>query len=496
MIIKTDPAVIAGYLEDASGFTAGRAERLVIPEHAGELSAYLAEATQRREAVTVSGGGTGVTAGRIPRGGTLLSLERFTELGAVTRTARGGEIRVDPAVRLADLKSAAAAEGLLYGPDPTEWTGTLGGNAATNASGGQSFKYGPTRAHVRGLTVVLATGGIVSLRRGECRAQGDRLVLPLRGGGSLPFDRPRLKAPQVEKNAAGFFSAPDMDAVDLFIGMEGTLGVISSLILDLLPAPRGVLSLACFFRQTGRALETAAAVRASVRGGAPRPGIAPASLEYLDRRALALLRPVFPNLPVDAESCLMVDQEWGPDGETAALEAWAGFLEEVGVPERNVWSAADAAGRERLRRFRHALPERVNEIVRSRRFPKVGTDLAVPSGAFDAMYDFYESGLQACGLDALIFGHIGDCHLHVNVLPRTAEEYQRARELYLGFACEAVRLGGTISAEHGVGKLKHDYLHLMIGKAGMQELARVKRVLDPAGILNRDNVLPERWLET
>ncbi len=494
MLIKTDPAVIAGYLEDASGFLGGHAERLVIPETEQEVAEYLGEASGRREAVTVSGGGTGVTAGRIPCGGTLLSLERLDQLGPVTPAPFGDHIRAGACVRLETLKTAAAAAGLLYGPDPTEWTSTLGGNVATNASGGQSFKYGPTRAHVLGLAVVLPSGETLQLQRGQVRAEQDRLSLPLSSGRRLEFDRPRYRVPGVSKNAAGYFSAPGMDAVDLFIGMEGTLGIITSATLRLLPAPAGTFSLAAFFTEVPAAVACAAAFRAAAQGLGAEEVPRPSSLEFMDSHALDLLRGGFVQIPAEARACLLFEEEYAAGGEDAALSAWARFLEQTGVPEKHVWFAQDASGRRKLRDFRHALPERVNDIVRERKLPKVGTDMAVPAAAFPEMLAVYESRLQASDLEYLIFGHIGDCHLHVNVLPRDETEYRQARGLYLEFARAAVALGGTVSAEHGIGKLKHAFLELMVGRDGLEEMFRVKRALDPSLILNRGNIFPVEWL--
>jgi D-lactate dehydrogenase (cytochrome) len=495
MILKTEPSILTGYLEDASGFTGGHAERLALAEAASEVAPFLAEASAHREPVTVSGGGTGVTAGRIPRGGTLLSLERLDAVGEIARTPEGGELTVGPGAHLEAVKAAAFREGLGYAPDPTERTGTLGGNLATNASGGQSFKYGPTRAHVLGLSLAFPTGETLTLRRGRFKAEGDWLRFPLDSGRGLEFRRPRLPAVRVAKNAAGFYSAPDMDALDLFIGMEGALGVITSATLRLLPAPAGIFTLAFFFPDLEAALACAAVIRRSAQGLAPVPGIAPASLEFMDARALDLLRPAFPVLPDAVEACLLIEQEYPAGDEDEALGAWSVFLARQGVPEGRIWFAADDADRERLREFRHALPEAVNTIVRRRGFAKVGTDLAVPDDAFSTLFEFYLAALRPSGLEHLMFGHIGDCHLHVNVLPRTEDEVLRARALYLGFAAEAVRLGGTVSAEHGIGKLKHDFLALMVGEEGLREMVRIKRIFDPALILNRGNLFPERLLE-
>lgn len=495
VIIKTDPAIIAGYLEDASGFTSGQADRLVIPENIQELETYLAEASRRSEPVTVSGGRTGVAAGSIPEKGAILSLEKFAAIGPVRRQGEGGWVTVGAAARVDAVKAAAAAQGLLYAPDPTERSGTLGGNVATNASGGQGFKYGTTRDHVLGLTAVLSTGERLTLERGQSPRHPDLLEYALGSGRTLQMQRPLLPPLRVAKNAAGYFSAPDMDPLDLLIGMDGTLAVITEIKLRLLQAPEGVFSLAAFFPTLQAAVECASFLRSIRRQPRPAAGLSPVSLEFMDRHSLALLRPQFPSLPAEAEAVLLIEQEYVRTDEDACLAAWEAFFASWGLPDSMLWLAFSPQDRERLRAFRHALPEAVNTIVRQRKFPKVGTDMAVPEDEFPGMLSVYIQGLEASGLEHLMFGHIGECHLHVNVLPQDASEFDQARVLYTVFARQAVARGGTVSAEHGIGKLKHDFLRLMVGEAGFKEMARVKRAFDPAFILNRGNILPEKYLE-
>lgn len=485
-----DPAVIAGYLEDASGFSQTSAERLVSPQTPEETAEYLALAAGRREFITLSGGRTGVAAGCLPQGGTLLTLENLRHLGEVERTAQGGQITVGPGIRLSEVKAAAAAQGLIYGPDPTERTATLGGNVSTNASGGQSYRFGATRQAVLGLQAVLSSGEILNLRRGQNRAAGDLLKYTAASGHPLIVKRPLLPPLKVFKNAAGYFSAPEMDPIDLLIGMEGTLAVITSLTLRLLPAPAGTFALVFFFSVLQDAADCAARIR---RPGSSAPK--PLSLELMDGRSLNLLRAQFPQIPDHAGSCLMIEQDFASAGEEAGLSAWLEFLKSEKVPDPWIWFADTQADRERLREFRHALPETVNTIVRRRKFPKVGTDMAVPAPEFPEMLAAYTRGLENSGLDFLIFGHIGECHLHANVLPRTQEEYQAARALYLEFARKAVELGGTVSAEHGIGKIKHHFLEIMAGPEGIREMVRVKRAMDPALILNRGNIFPGNLLD-
>ena len=157
--------------------------------------------------------------------------------------------------------------------------------------------------------------------------------------------------------------------------------------------------------------------------------------------------------------------------------------------------ATEPREHERLRLFRHAVPEAVNlRIARIQRdcpdITKLGTDMAVPDEHLDGMLALYRKRLEAEGLEYVIFGHIADNHLHVNILPHTEDEYARGKEIYKGFAQEAVARGGTVSAEHGIGKLKTFLLPLLYGEEGVEEMRRVKRLFDPGGRLNPGTLLP------
>ncbi|MCD4814709.1 FAD-binding oxidoreductase [bacterium] len=495
MLIKTDPSIIAGYLEDASGFTQGTADRLVIPENANEIADFLKAAAEKKNPITIAGGRTGVAAGCIPCGGTILSLERLNQMDKIVTRPEGKQITVEPAVRLDTLKAAVGAAGLIYGPDPTERTGTLGGNVATNASGGQCFKYGTTRQHVVGIEAVLTTGETLKLQRGQHISQGNLLQFPLESGKYLECSRPDLPGLGVEKNAAGYFSAPNMDPLDLLIGMDGTLAVITKITLRLLPEPAGIFAMAIFFTSIPDAAACATIIRSAAKGRQPISGITPAALEFMDKNALDLIRDSFSNIPKNAEAVLMIDQEYAAGQEDATLTHWNNFFEKNQIPEKMIWIAESKADRNYLREFRHALPETVNTIVRQRKFRKVGTDMAVPCDAFPEMLDIYYQTLNTSGLEYLIFGHIGECHLHVNILPRTQDEFDTAKQLYMDFARAVVAHAGTVSAEHGIGKIKHAFFKLMVGETGFMEMARIKKIFDPAQILNRGNIFPEDYLE-
>ncbi|HXI04160.1 MAG TPA: FAD-binding oxidoreductase, partial [Candidatus Saccharimonadales bacterium] len=248
MILKTDPDAIRPWTEDASGMAGGHADRVALPANEKEASEILAGCTASGEPLTLSGAGTGLTGARIPRGGAVLATDALGGLRDLRKLPGGGGIAITgPALSLADLESAAAREGLAYGPDPTETTAWIGGTVATNASGSRTFRYGPTRRHVRRLRLVLAGGQILDLPRGRHRASPDgSFELPLPGGAAIRGRLPSYVMPS-SKNACGYYAAPGMDLVDLFIGSEGTLGLVTEIELDLMPASVSVLAGILFF---------------------------------------------------------------------------------------------------------------------------------------------------------------------------------------------------------------------------------------------------------
>jgi FAD/FMN-containing dehydrogenase len=198
-------------------------------------------------------------------------------------------------------------------------------------------------------------------------------------------------------------------------------------------------------------------------------------LEYLDSGSLDLLRPRFPEIPAAARACVLVERE-GDDTD------WLG--EGAGMDDS--WFATSAVDREKFRRFRHALPEAVNDLVRRRNLTKMGSDFAVPVERNRDMLRIYRQTLDSeLPGQYVIFGHIGDAHLHVNILPANDVEWQRAAALMTGFAREAVALGGTVSAEHGLGKRKRHLLGIQYSDGEIEQMKRVKRKLDPGWMLGR-----------
>ena len=505
MLTKSQPDEIQDFLTDASYVHGGRAERVVFPETATDVAAILAEASATRTPVTVSGAGTGTVAGRVPFGGIVLATDKLNRIMSITRSSdSGGRAVAEAGVILQDLQRAVDAKGLLYPPDPTERGCFLGGNVATNASGARTFKYGPTRKYVQHLKIALANGNLIDLRRGELHAdRNGHMVIPLPSGSQIQAQLPSYEMPRVRKHASGYFIEPGMDAIDLFIGSEGTLGVIVEVEVKLLPKPQGLLSGIVFFESENELLEFVSEVRQrSLANRGPGPTVSEGNLSQLDARALEyfdieslrFLRQKYETVPEQAIGAIFFEQETTPATEDPLMNAWLSLLEEHRALTDESWFAANEADQAKLREFRHALPVLMNEWFARHNQRKVSTDMAVPDEAFAGMLRFYQDALRGGDLRYTIFGHIGDNHVHVNILPCNDEEAAKAWEIYRKFIRRAVEVGGTISAEHGIGKLKREYLVELYGEKHLREMAALKRAFDPAGILGRGNMFAEEYL--
>ncbi len=311
------------------------------------------------------------------------------------------------------------------------------------------------------------------------------------------------------KNAAGYYSEPGMDLLDLFIGSEGTLGVITEVEAVLSPRPAAVLSALAFFASDDDAVAFVRHARGDSPEGPPPKGVAPIALELYDSRSLRFLRarkkeqgdssPI-PELPVDAGAAVHFEQDFAEEDLADLYDAWESVLSAHGSSMEQTWGGMDAADLARLKALRHCLPEEVNGAVARAKashpeIHKVGTDIAVPHDELEGMLRLYTESLDRTGLEYVVFGHVGDSHLHLNIVPRTPEELRAAKSLALRFAEHAVAVGGTVSGEHGIGRIKHDFLRIQYGEEGLRQMVEVKKALDPDGILNRGVMFPEALLE-
>ena len=507
MLTKSQSDEIQSFLADSSHVGGGFAERVVFPETVADIADVLGAASRARTPVTVSGAGTGTVAGRIPFGGIVLATDKLNRIRQIVHDDdRGhgkGRAIAEAGVILGDLQRAVESEGLLYPPDPTERSCFLGGTVATNASGARTFKYGPTRNYVERLKIALAIGEVIDICRGELHADAnDTIAIPLPSGRLIEARLPTYRMPQVRKHASGYYVAPGMDAIDLFIGSEGTLGVIVEIEVKLLPKPEGLLSGVVFFKLEAELLAFVKEARDRslanrVRSPTISEGLATINaraLEYFDVESLRFLRQKYEKVPEEAIGAIFFEQETTFTTEDSLITEWLGLLERNQAMVDASWFATNETDQAKLREFRHALPVLMNEWFARHNQRKVSTDMAVPDEAFAGMLRFYQDSLRGGNLRYTIFGHIGDNHVHVNILPRNDDEAAKAREIYRTFIRRAVEVGGTISAEHGIGKLKREYLLELYGEDHLREMAAMKRAFDPAGILGRGNIFPEEYV--
>jgi glycolate oxidase len=454
--ITADFEVRRAYEADASGLRMVP-DAVARPADESEVVEVLRRATVDGLAVTAAGAQSSTTGASITDRGILLSMRGYDRLVDIDPSA--GTARVQSGALVSDVKRAAGELGLTWAPDPTsEAESTIGGAVACNASGPRTLWYGPTRAHVRGLRVALADGRVLDLRRNV-----------------------------VEKNTAGYLVA--QDPIDWFIGSEGTLGVVLEAELSLVPRPTSVIGLGVPFATECAALKFVVAARDS-------KAVAPRCIEYFDADAAAIARSADPGRAGAALGACLVFVEQTVDGagkRDAVLDAWLTLAEarQAAVDDIQVFEGDAALARARA--MRHAVPATMNERgarARGAGGRKVSTDWAVPyHGLTDTLAAVRGMADDAGVPRAVTYGHAGNGHPHQNYIARDAAELERIEQVVERTLRHVVSVGGTIAAEHGIGKLKRRWLGLQLSSIQIDVMRAVKRELDPAGLLAPGNIL-------
>jgi len=422
------------------------ADVIVFPETAQQVSEIVTLANRERIPVVPRGGGAGYAGGAVPvEGGIVISMRRMNrilEINPVDRLAV-----VEPGTVTEDLHKAVEAQGLFYPPDPASLKQcSIGGNVAHNAGGPRAFKYGVTRQYLLGLEVVLPTGELIST--------GGRVV----------------------KNAVGY------DLTDLMCGSEGALGVITKVVLRLLPKPEAAFTLSAIFDRVRTCAETANALILEK--------ITPSKLELLDAQALDAIRayvaaegvPTPVALPASARGLLLIEV----DGPRAAASQ---ELDRTRVVlARSAVELHDAGESGALWEIRRLLSPAVGRV----RPNKINEDIVVPRSRTPDYLDAMESLQAELGVPIICFGHVGDGNIHVNVMidaanPVEREKGERAKRRIFELAVE---MGGTISGEHGVGIMKSEFLPMALEADAIEAMRRIKRALDPNNILNPGKIFP------
>jgi glycolate oxidase len=448
--VLTDPDLLRGHQRDEADLVAyGMPVAVVRPRTTDEVVAIVRAAAAAGVPIVPQGARTGLAGAANAVDGavvvSMVAMDRVLEIDAANRVAV-----VQPGVVNATLAAAAREAGLRYPPDPGSWeSSTIGGNVATNAGGMCCVKYGVTAEYVLGLEVVLASGEV--LRTGRRTAKG----------------------------VAGY------DLTRLFVGSEGTLGIITSITVALHPSADEGLTLIAVFPTTAAAGAAVAAISAG--------GLSPSLLELLDQThlgAIEALRPM--GLRTDAKALLLAAVDTGSRAADD-LAVLAGVCEAAGAVE--VYSATDAteaAELLRARRLAHAAMEKfAADFYPDGKGGLIIDDVAVPRTALATMLDGIEKIAAEHDIPIGVVGHAGDGNLHPNIVVDRAspDSVERGRRAFDDIMELGLSLGGTCTGEHGVGLLKREWLATEVGPVGMAVHRAIKAALDPSGLLNPGKIV-------
>ncbi len=517
--IKGEETIVESYpsyLIDESKISGGHAEWLFFPKNEEEIASIIQKAKEEEILITVSAARTGIVGSAVPFGGAVLSLEKMDQIIGLgfDEDTNKWFVRVQPNITLNEINDIVQLkkfennqsippeknwvekfreEKVYYYPlDPTEMTCSIGGTIAANASGARSFKLGPTRDWIRRIRVILGTGDVLDIKRGDFKAVNGVFTIKT-SEEEIKINLPDYEMP-LAKNAAGLYSKEDMDLIDLFIGSEGIFGVITD--ADIwLTEYKSQISNVAFFEDEEDSIDFVNKLRKLEE-------FKPEFIEFFDDNALTLLRnkqnedPKFVNMPTISDkfkAAISFDLPYSDEYLEKYFSLIGKMLEESNSSLEKTWSAYEERELARFKHFRHAVPEIVNNIIAERKkvYPsihKLGTDMSVEDEYLKEMMNFYHQILIEEGLDYVQWGHIGDNHIHVNILPNNMEELEKGKNIYKKFAEKAVSFGGSVSAEHGIGKIKHDYLKIMYGEEGINQMRIVKMSIDPDCVFNCGNI--------
>jgi glycolate oxidase len=410
---------------------------VVFTESTAQVRGVLLAANATRTPVVTRGSGTGLSGGSLPvADGIVLCTVRMNRILEVDRANL--TMMVEPGVTTVQVADAAAAVSLFYPPDPGSMRiSTIGGNVAENSGGLRGLKYGITRNYVMGLEVVLPDGEILWT--------GNKCV----------------------KDVAGY------SLKDLFIGSEGTLGVLTKVLLKLIPKPAAKRTMVATFDAMDRAAQAVSDIIAAQ--------IIPCTLEFLDRTTIHCVEDYAKvGLPLDCEALLLMET----DGHPAAVEEEAARMADLARKNgaREVRLARDDAEAAKLATARRSAFSALARVAPT----TILEDATVPRSELARMIRFVEEVARKYRLRIGTFGHMGDGNLHPTFLTdeRKPEEMQRVHAAFQEIFDEAIRLGGTITGEHGVGLAKKDFLPKFAGDAQMRVMRELRRALDPNNVLN------------
>ena len=451
----TDPEIIAAYNEDALGLK-GKFKGLFRPNSEAEVIDMARTCISKKLSLTPQGLRSSLTGAAICEKGAAISLERMNRL--IDIDVKRKVAVVEPGIILSDFKKSVEEAGLMYGPDPTSAQEcTLGGNVATNASGARSLKYGATIDWVQGLRIVDGKGRVLALKNGL-----------------------------TEKMCAGYGALHR--PTQLFVGSEGTLGVVTRIEVSLTELPANGFVGIVFFPDIKSAIDFT--IEAQYK-----PAYKAASMEFLDQMCLEIIRPEAKGIaiPNDARAMIYFEQEYNDDSEKDHfLNLWFPLIEKHTPLSDDTQIADSPKEKKHLHDLRHHIPSKTNEeSIKAVKTGggKISTDWAVPHNRLHQLFGYFEEIRGPLGdMMVIRFGHLGNGHPHFNFMARTREEKIIASEVDDLMARKAVALGGCVAGEHGIGKMKRRQLALQYPAPIISAMKAIKKELDPAGIMAPGNI--------
>lgn len=415
---------------------------VVFPSSAEEVSQILSLANRERFPVVPRGSGSGLTGGSVPvRGGVVIA---FTKMNRILEIdTRNLTAVVEPGVITYVFQEEVAKQGLFYPPDPASYKySSIGGNVAECAGGPNSLKYGVTRDYILGLEVVLPTGEILNV------------------------------GVKTMKGVVGY------DLTRLFVGSEGTLGVVTKIVVKLIPLPEAKATILALFEKVEDTAEAVSAIIAA--------RIVPSTIEFMDRASIRCSEQANPmGIPENIEGLLLIEV----DGDQTSLEGQAEKIRKVLAEHRaaEVKMTRDPGEADKLWQARRV----VSQATYNLNPVKVAEDVVVPRSNIPVLIHFLEDLGKKFGVPVLSFGHAGDGNFHVSIMIKdTPEDRAKAEEAVKEIFAETIRLGGTLSGEHGIGTSKAPYLDMELSRPVMETMKKIKAIFDPNGILNPGKIFP------
>jgi D-lactate dehydrogenase (cytochrome) len=497
------------YLEDESRIS-GHAQSISFPKTEEEVQQIVKTCIKKQLPITVQGSRTGITGAAVPVTGHILNLSNMKKIiGLAQENSQGFLIKIQPGLSLLELNQQLAslrfdcstwnkssikalislktAGRWFWPPDPSESTASIGGIASNNAMGICAHHYGPARQHIKSIRMVDPKGNIHSIKRNQYFFSNGICQLP--GGVKLKVDPLSLKIKD------------QTDLLDVYLGSEGMLGVITELELILQPAPSEIWGIVFFFTSQVQALGFVQTVfeRQKIKN---EKGIV--AYEFMDHTTLKCIQQLkqknsslnrLPDIEIQFNCAIYLEIHTNSDKKLEIItDNIMDAADEFSCNLDTTWAFSNGFEIEQGRQFRHAAPESVNHMIdqlrlKDPRIHKLGTDMQIKTDDFIDLLEIYQEDLNRNKLKAAIFGHVADGLFHVNILPEDYDQFIKAKTLIEKWAQKIHLFGGTIVTEHGVGKIKKHLFKSVPLPDSLKMIQLIKQQLDPSGMWNPGNML-------